>query len=192
MSFNHLSNSAYSLPNLGLNYPMISLGAGCTPKPLPDTISLNKDGIPRVKNQWLIALGFGLKETLEPREVKFPAFSLMADRQIGLSRKSSIAAGFDVFYNAALIANRETDTVFIDPVENIQAGGRINYQLHINRVVILLGMGAYARDSYKKDGFLYHRAGLRYYFTPHLGMNLSLKTHFFKADFFELGLAYKF
>jgi len=192
MSFNHFSNAAFSLPNLGLNYPMVSLGVGWTPHPAPDTASLNKAAIPKVKSNWLLALTFGLKETFHPRKVKYPTFTFMADRQFGISRKSSIATGIDVFYNAALMANREADSISVAPVENIQLGGRVNYQLHIDRLVVLLGMGVYVRDTYKSDGRLYHRAGIRYYLSDHWGVNLSLKTHFFKADFFEFGLTYKF
>ena len=74
----------------------------------------------------------------------------------------------------------------------IQSGIRIGYQIHIEELVVSLNLGVYILDSYRGDGFMYHRVSTRYYFTKHWGANLSLKTHFFKADFIELGAAYRF
>lgn len=194
MSFNHFSNAAFSLPNLGVNYPMISVGGSWIPE-RKDTVPVFHPRLPRIENDWSVAVGFGIRETNKPREEKHPAFSLTADRNWGLNRKSSLGTGIDVFYNSVLIASRLVEEgEEVTPLQNVQLGAHLCYRLHVDRMVMMLAMGAYAVDSYKRDGVLYHRAGFRYYFgtQQHWGLNLCLKTHFFKADFFELGATYRF
>ena len=76
--------------------------------------------------------------------------------------------------------------------QNTQLGIRGGYTLHIDQMQLFLQTGVYVLDTYQKDGLLYSRVGLRYYFTEHMAVNLSLKTHLFRADYAEFGLAYRF
>jgi hypothetical protein len=191
LSFNHLSNAAYSLPNLGLNYSMVSLGIKTKLPPRPSQVPIS-DTLSRINGYWDISASFGVKETFIPRNKKFATYNVSFQKAMGVSKKSSIAPGIDLFYNSALKPAREVLGDSASGIQILQAGVRVAYQLHIDRLAVSLTQGIYLIDSYKKDGFLYHRAGLRYYLNQHWGMNLSLKTHFFKADFFELGAAYKF
>jgi len=191
MAFNHFSNSAYSLPNLGLNYPTVSFGIGyqlqksTTADSLPSAAS-------RQTGKWITAFGLGLKEVSDPKNVKYPAFSLMGERSFGLSRKSSATAGIDFMYNAGLYANRNADSNTVSAIGNTQLGLKIGYNLHIDEAQIFLQAGWYAIDSYKLDGRFYHRAGIRYFFTDHFGAHLALRTNLFKADYFEAGMVYRF
>jgi len=191
LSFNHFSNAAYSLPNLGLNYPMTSLGAGWLMN-AKEKIEPFSGEIDVVKSYWATSAAFGIKEAPKPRNKKFPVLSTSIDRIIALNKKSSWLVGADLFYNSALKAQREFKSEKISEVENLQAGIHCGYQLHIDKFSALIAMGAYAKSSYKQDGYVYHRVGMRYFFNKHFGAQLTLKTHFFKADFFELGTVYRF
>jgi hypothetical protein len=191
MAFNHFSNSAYSLPNLGLNYPTVSLGVGYVFQKSTTIDSIPKSEL-RQKGRWIAAFGAGLKEVADPKNVKFPTFSLMTERTFGLSKKSSASAGIDVMYNSALYASRNADSNTVTALQNLQLGLKIGYNLHIDQAQIFLQAGWYAIDSNKKDGNFYHRAGIRYFFTDHFGTHLALRTHLFKADYFEAGMAYRF
>ena len=191
MSFNHLSNASFALPNLGLNYPMISLGLQTYLTDANVIEPIPKDS-GKVKGYWDMSSSFGLKEVYEPRKTKFGTFNISAQRAFGIGKKSSLSSGIDVFYNSSLSAVREAKGDTVSSLDIIQSGIRIGYQIHIEELVVSLNLGIYILDSYKGDGFMYHRISTRYYFTKHWGTNLSLKTHFFKADFIELGAAYRF
>ncbi|MEX2596056.1 MAG: acyloxyacyl hydrolase [Salibacteraceae bacterium] len=190
-AFNHFSNAAFSLPNLGLNYPTISLGLSYRPSRVESDSTAIARTKTRIESNWLFSLNGGVKQSIKPYNAKFPTFSLTSDRIFGISRKSSLALGLDFFYNEALYQYRNALGEAIDPQQNIQSGVHFGYGLHVADAMLLIQMGAYVLDSYKRDGFLYHRVGIRYFITDHLGMSLSLKTHFFKADYFELGLTYR-
>lgn len=192
LSFNHFSNAAFALPNLGVNYPMASLGVSYRPAYKDAEILQSASALDRVQSAWVVQSAFGFKQAIRPYGAQFGTFSLFGGRMIGLSAKSSITLGGDIFYNNALYHYRNALGEQIDPADNVQSGLHIAYGLHIANACVSLTMGAYVLDQYKRDGWSYHRAAFRYFFTEHLGFNLSLKTHLFRADFFELGMAYKF
>ncbi len=177
LSFNHFSNAAYSLPNLGLNYPMTSLGAGWLMN-AKEKIEPYAGEIDKVKSYWASSIAFGIKEAPKPRNKKFPVLSASIERINALNKKSSWLVGADLFYNSALKAQREFKSEKISEVENLQIGIHGGYQLHIDKFSALIAMGAYAKSSYKQDGYVYHRVGMRYFFNKHLGAQLTLKTHF--------------
>jgi hypothetical protein len=45
-------------------------------------------------------------------------------------------------------------------------------------------------DKQRLNGTLYHRAGLRYAIGKNFYAQLTLKTHFAKADYGEIGMGY--
>ncbi len=44
----------------------------------------------------------------------------------------------------------------------------------------------------KQDGWLYQKLQLRYYCSEHFFINLGLKAHFFKAEFIDVGMGFRF
>lgn len=189
-SFNHFSNASFSLPNLGLNYPVI--GGGLKYQWKNNIVDIQKDSIQKQTSLWQWNLLFGIKETYQPRNKKFIALTGSFGRRIGLDRKRSLLLSADVFNNTALMAIAESNNQPKSFLTNTQVGVSANYQLHINKVILFAGAGIYILDDYINDGLFYHGAGIRYFAYKNLGINLSLKTHFFKADYFELGLVHSF
>ena len=51
-------------------------------------------------------------------------------------------------------------------------------------------MGCYVRDRYRPNGPLYHRIGFRYQISNGFYGNITLKTHWAKADYMEAGIGY--
>jgi len=192
LSFNHFSNAAFTLPNLGLNYPMVSTGIGYRlPSKQPDSLSEVK-AVEKVQNFWTVGFSNGLKEYTRPYKAKQPAFVALADYNVGLGRKSSFSFGADVMYNLALLQYRRAMYQELTALENTQIGIRAGYNLHVEDMLIFFQIGGYVLDTYGRDGWMYNRVGRRYFFTDSFGVNLSLKTHKFKADYAEAGVAFRF
>lgn len=193
LSFNHFSNTAVTLPNLGINYPLLGFGLSYTPA--TQTAGLNQtpsDTAFKIASHWQWSATMGLRQNNISREVRFPAFAGTFERVFGLNKKVSIASGMDIFNNTALLDVRRENGKKDDLLSNMQVGAHANYQLHVSDFVLLIGAGLYVIDSHKKDGALYNRAGFKYYPTDHWGLNVTLKTHKFKADFFEVGVTHRF
>lgn len=195
LSFNHFSNAAVTVPNQGINYPMIGLGGSWIP-PAPEvstSAQVEGDKTEKIPHHWQVAFGTGFRETSRPREKKFPAFSLVGDRMWGLNQKSVVMTGIDVLYNAVLINKRsEKGLEEVTPLENVQLGVHVGYRLHISKLAMFAAMGLYVIDTYKQDGLVYHRAGFQYFFRERWAANITIKTHYLTADFFELGFAHRF
>jgi len=190
-SYNHLSNGGTILPNLGLNYPMISLGIERRFGPNDSTSKqIFKDQ--RIESNWEIGIYAGFKQTSANRGKFYPAFSLVAQRTMSLGRRSSIAIGINSFYNSSHIPTIEARGESISAIENIQLGPHLAYQLHIDKLQVSLAMGLYIYDQLKTDGLVFNRMALKYYLNHWLGINLSIKTHYFKADYIELGTSFRF
>lgn len=191
VSFNHFSNGALRMPNLGINIPVAGVGLTYAFDAV-DSVFRTDTPMARQPSFWAFSLAAGMKE-ISPGSGPYPSLISTFERNIGLSRKSSIAPGIDIFYNSALPEiRRRNGRQLKSEWANFQIGASIMYNLHIGRVAVLMGLGAYLFDEYGKDGRLYNRIGMRYSATENFKVNIALKTHKFKADYPEVGFSYAF
>jgi hypothetical protein len=74
----------------------------------------------------------------------------------------------------------------------LQIGAYAAYLVPLDRFHFVFGMGAYIRDKYSPEDPVYHRIGARYYLKNGIIFNLTLKSHFARADYLEYGIGYTF
>jgi hypothetical protein len=74
----------------------------------------------------------------------------------------------------------------------LQIGLYTGYLFPLDQFHFVLGMGVYLKDKYQPEDFLYHRVGMRYYFTNGMHAQVQLKSHWARADYVEWGLGYTF
>jgi hypothetical protein len=187
----HLSNGAFQLPNLGTNNAglFVSYAVG-------ENRSSYMKVIPQpALEKYLVSCGLvaGLKEIPPPTGRKYIAtvFSLLGERRV--SYKSAFGLGTDILFDSSskpLVLQRSE--VAIQNKQAIQLGAIFSYSLFFDRFSLKIQQGYYLIDKQRLNGSLYHRAGLRYEITPNLFAQLTLKTHFAKADYGELGIGYCF
>lgn len=191
LSFNHFSNAAFALPNLGLNYPMISLGVGYRVPAAAESQDSEPDTTQTANHFWTVGFSGGLRQYPQPYESRFPAYVGSGSFHYRLGKKASVSLGGDVMQNTALWNYRSELGEEVSLAANTQFGARIGYNLHIGDFMTFLQMGAYVIDGYKGDGSIYNRVGCQYFISENLGVNLSLKTHLFKADYAEIGIVFR-
>lgn len=187
----HFSNGAGQIPNLGTNNLALFIGL---------YLNKNEETIPREPGQkpevekWrhTISIAGGLKEIQPPMSRKYGTFSLSLLSERRVSFKSSVGAGIDMFYNSSLTKLMERENISTQKTKAIQSGVLFGYTLHFDKFELKMQNGFYIVDNWKNDGFIYHRFGLRYRCTERLFTQLTLKTHFAKADFIEAGVGYAF
>lgn len=109
-----------------------------------------------------------------------------------LTSKSKLGIGIDIFNNQANIARLKVDSVFLkNDLAITQPALKAAYELTLGNFSLPLEMGAYLYTKYLGNGYIYDRIGIRYYAGKHFIANLTLLTHFARADFIEWGLGYK-
>lgn len=196
ITFNHVSNGRFSVPNLGINTLYPSLGITYTFRentiyPMPqDSSSLHTH-----KHELLLFAAAGINEVEPPTSNKLWAFSSGMNYYYNLHHQQ-IGAGTDLFYEQSMAyESRTTDT--IEPLLNlkntISGGIKLSYAYNFGRLTPLLEMGyyIYMPNAVFPNGMFYHRLGCRYYFRNNLVAHLSLKTHFAVAYHFEAGIGYR-
>jgi len=189
----HCSNGAFQTPDLGINIITASTGLsyciGGTKKSAEisyaDTTKTKK-----IESDFIIAAA--LSEIEPPGGQKYPDVTLSYIRFRKLSRKSKLGLGADIFYNQANIPRLKTDSIFLkNSLAVTQFGLKAAYELTLGNLSLPLEMGSYLYTKYTGNGYIYNRLGIRYYAGKHFIANLTLLTHYVKADFIEWGVGYR-
>lgn len=188
----HFSNALMKSPNLGINLPMLTIGA--TYKVPYQEGELNRDSISPLKKRdiFTIAGAFGIKETIIPGGKKYFAYSLWGDYVYKINHKWAAGGGIDFFYDNTIKKSKQDErepTTFFDIT---RAGTHVTLELFLDKLSIFQHIGFYTHNTFKKSGAIYNRSGIRYNFNGHVFTYISLKAHKTKADYAEFGVGYIF
>jgi hypothetical protein len=193
LGLTHCSNGAFKTPNLGINLITANTGLSyylTSPKYCPIKTFIDTTKTKKIEN--VLFATAGLSEIEPPGGRQYPDFTLSYIGFRKLNCKGKLGLGLDIFYNEANIARMNSDTaVFKNNINNTQIGLKAAYEITLDKLSLPLEMGAYLYTRYLENGYIYNRIGLRYYAGKHIIANLTLLTHFAKADFIEWGIGYK-
>jgi len=188
----HFSNGAYNTPNLGINIPTLNVGSLWHLSKKQSKIIENPLPLQNKKYEFNTFIAFGVKEMYPPLSKKYFTCSYSEIFYKLNKHKSKYGLGLDFFYNTGnLTVLRLPTNDFNANVSIIRIGVSLAYEQVYNHLSFLIQTGPYIRSRDKTDGSIYTRIGLRYAISNHWYMNLSLKTHFGKADHIECGLGFK-
>lgn len=190
MDMTHFSNGATKVPNLGINIPYVSVGYSRRIKEA-DEVPEGYVCKPYQKTFEFGVMGIGSLKQIYPtggRNYGVFALNLVGRRFFNVKR------GMEVSFD--MMSKQSTMDYHADvektQLDLLQLGGFVGYIIPIDKLHVVIGMGAYLRDKYDPDGPLYHRLGLRYRLDNGINFNLTLKSHWAKADYVEYGIGYTF
>ncbi len=191
LGLTHFSNGAFKTPNLGVNIPSLNAGITYVINPVNRFVPTQKDSLKRKSEIYTIFSG-GMKQVYPACGDYYAAFTWSSAYALPLSPKRKFSVGLDFFLDYSNL--RSLKRINELPKHDFQvykAGIFVGHQIVFSNLTFLTELGYYYRTLYKADGFVYTRIGLRYKFNKHFFANLSLKTHYAKADFLEWGIGYK-
>ncbi len=189
----HASNGAISTPNLGLNMVTLNLGLGYAFG--NKACIYRKDTIPPAVKKWepSILAVMGIKELEAPEGPKYLAYGLQANLYRTLNYKNSLGGGLEMAYNTATKQVWANDSVYTNKLGDIlQVGAKLSYAFTMHRFSLPVDFGYYVFKKQAYNGSFFHRIGVRYRVTDHIIANVTLLTHWAKADYFEWGIGYRF
>ncbi len=194
ISLTHFSNGAFTIPNLGINIPTANAGLSCYFGKVGKSLIIDSVTAKNGKKEISYFAAGGLRAVYPLGSTeKYAAFSMGITFALLSSVKNQFLVGYDLFYNTAHYDYfKRAKIILKNQFENLQPGISLFYAARISRISIITGMGYYIYSKYKQDGPVYHRIGMRYQVTENIFANVTLKTHFFKADFSEWGIGYCF
>ncbi|HLV45631.1 MAG TPA: acyloxyacyl hydrolase [Flavobacterium sp.] len=193
----HHSNATIKTPNISTNTVALTAGLSYTfEKSNNETLFEN---IPEIYSKIRYSLAFrsGINEShiVGMGQKPFYHFTFATYKRLGYT--GSIQLGTELFLSntvketIAFIVNSFPESDLPADTDWKRIGVFAGYEMHLNRLSLEGNVGIYVYDKYKENGALYQRLGLRYYVTKNWFGSMSLKTHFAKAEAFELGIGYK-
>lgn len=198
LTFIHVSNGRFSVPNLGINtlYPAL----GLVYKMRMDkkyNVAQDSSSDKLSKHEVLVFSALGVNEVEPPTGQKLWAWSNGVNYYYNIGQNQQIGLGADVFYEQSLAyesRNSDTDKVILNFNNTFSNGIKLCYGYNFGRITPILEMGYYVYMPNGKfpNGKWYHRLGCRYYFRNNLIAHFSLKTHFAIAYHIEVGVGYRF
>jgi hypothetical protein len=190
LGMNHFSNGANKLPNLGLNYPMLTVSYGSF------KIFAKNKVKERYETTWGTNWRFGGNIILSVKEVfptggkKFPVYAVNGIARKIFSPKLGLEFAVDGIYKTAILDYLPEYEK--RPIDIFQLGLFAGHVLTFDRFSTILGMGAYVVDRYLPEDRFYHRIGMRYAFKNNLQVGITLKSNWGKADYVEWSVGYLF
>ncbi len=184
----HISNGVIKVPDQGLNVVTVHLGFGISG---PSTLRIHRDSIARFhkKNVLFLSWAGGVNQTYPVNGPDYFQSTLSAYAGRRLNYKSTINAGFDVFFDGMNKINyNEFGLSSLGPFRPIyyfKLGFAAGHELSYKRVALLTQLGVYLYDPFKLDPPVYQRYGVKYYLSEKLFVMSALKIHFGSADFVE-------
>jgi hypothetical protein len=192
INFIHYSNGAFKTPNLGLNFPTISLNYGyklqSENRQYKSKASLEKWN---TQNYLEVNGAFGWKEIMPTNGPKYFVGTTQMLYRRQYSYKSSFLGFAELNYNPSYTVSYENwYKKDVSKSTAFRSGVGIGYGIMYGNFMLFIEKGFYVMDKLNYDGSFFHRIGGHYYFTNGFMANLSLRTHFAKADMVELGIGW--
>lgn len=187
-NFAHFSNGAVKIPNTG--FYMLDYYSGLQFDIDPTPYRYNRHDLPAFSrsNHFQAVLAGGTKQTeYKGKQYFMSTLSLAFARKI--SRVNRIGIGADLFYDAGLEQNFPEGLPFH---WLLRQGFFAGHELLIWKFSVIVQQGIYGYRKINLHQKYYSRLALRYHLTDHAFMNISLKSHWGKADYIEWGAGYSF
>lgn len=216
----HASNSHFKLPNVGMNLPVLAIGARYTltnqKEPLSDTVSLPKFN--KIRFNFRVALGVNESgsSTAPVNGPKYPIYLASATVSKMFSPVNKVSAGIEAWYNKGVydfIVSQEFYSTGRHE-KSMAAAIVLGHEFLMGKWGLLTTGGIYIYNPFYKEklkqneidgvkdnlkAYIPARIGVQYYFKntnyndhQNLFVGIYIKTNFGQADFLESGFGYVF
>ena len=188
LAISHFSNTAFQMPNLGINVPGIQFTLKRHIGSLDSKLKQNLDPIEKKSAFWKIRYGGGFNETFPVEGPKYFASFLSAGRYWRPNFRSTIGVNLDNFYNPAQIASLEGIKNVSPGWENLQTGISFMHELNFGRFGFITQFGYYLKTEQEQWGNNYQIVGGSIEVNKTIEGFFALKTHRSTAEYFMIGI----
>ncbi len=188
----HFSNGSAAMPNLGINLITAQLHYSRSFGESKEIIRQETENFEK-RNRFTIFGAWAFKQVYPLAGGTWYAWTLSPAFLRQYSPKSAAGISVDLFYDPTInyrLAYEDMKTH--GTISNFRGGVAGAYEIIFSDFSVILQMGVYAKNAWKKDGLFYNRLGMRYRFYDGLFACINLKTHIARADFIEWGIGYNF
>jgi hypothetical protein len=196
----HFSNGSTKTPNFGLNIPSLSGGVAFRinkENPYirrairPSLTMFEFDG--RKFLEVRVNGSFGFKDIGEALSERYYVMAGTVSVLKSVSYKGKAGLSLDLSYDGS--DGRYVGIKGVDYKNNFQLikpGISLMYEVVLSRMSFPLALGFYTGGKYKSEGMSYYKLGIQYVIIKNMFANITLKTHYARADYVALGIGYRF
>jgi hypothetical protein len=192
LSFTHYSNANMAEPNLGVNlfsaFAGISFAAG-----QQDDFKKTEITQHTPKHEFAFIYAAGGKHTRALQSTIYFTSSLSGEYKYHWKRKLHLGVGADFFYDSSTETEMGAGSAVHKPIDDFRTGLHLSQELVYSKFSFILQEGMYlGLTDQVNNAKMYNRAILRWKFTDHFLMSVSMKSHLHILDYPELGFGYFF
>ena len=200
LALNHLSNGAIKKPNHGVNTLTCGLGIGYSLNDIYEPYSLGRVRAPQSNSRDLVFfLSYGRSQRTPYKPDYYPAVTFNINHLWWVSKKTAWGVGIDgIYYGAAPFEYEIIGEQYSTEQYEFSAADKMygcvfgSYNFRFNRTQLYAHIGVYLLYKTKPKELIYPRMGVRQELFKNIYANVSIKASFFKAEFIEFGLGYRF
>lgn len=191
LRWNHFSNGSIKMPNAGLNIPSIHLSFGYYNNNNNSKTS-HIDSNKLLQSKYHIFGAYSTKQN-KVNNVNYSLYTTGFEYYLTHYDAVQWLIGTDFIWDNSLpdyvkTKNYDLDKYKAIPLKLSLKGG---WDVHIDKMDLIFQVGIYVRNVAFKYQPFYTRFGLRYFFSKNLGAQLSLRSHYAKADAIEWGIVWR-
>ncbi|WP_257667425.1 acyloxyacyl hydrolase [Parapedobacter tibetensis] len=190
----HYSNGAVVVPNGGINAMTGSVGVKTALSKPTDLTSAPETYHHIEGNNAEVWIGAGVRGKYRDKRKKFYRSGVYAGYNFYINRALSLKSGTHmVYYHSVFDIDRfdETFQYYGSSYDHIRLGIAAGADFTMGRLVVNAMYGKYLHyNSYHDIGW-YWVLGLRYFFTPNIGVQSTLNLHGVQADYVNWGLIFR-
>lgn len=196
--FNHISNGGIRNPNLGINFPTMSLNLERYLEKPAFRQFQRQEGLRLDKDTHKFFLEyFATGKAVHKAEERYLVTGMAASYGLVVGRINGLRFGLEAIYDGAVrerIKRDELPDGFEGTPDYRTLGILFGNDFLLGRFVFYQHLGIYLYEKYTYMDPVYQRYGLSYFLTKSktISVGINLKAHRHNADFLDFRLGYKF
>lgn len=195
MNFTHFSNASFQAPNLGINYLAFSTGFRYLPNAKQGTYNEEPISKPKQKNFFRFNYAIAFYEDRVPGGPKYPIYVFSAAYARATSINNRVFSGFNYAFD---VGKKEFLSQFVFEPQKIKASDFsffVGDEVFLGRVSLDALIGVYILKAHDNTTPIFAKLGLNYHAVKFgenkeksLFVGIHMKTHYFVAQYFDLGI----
>lgn len=188
----HFSNGKTRSPNYGINAGTLSLGLNYLIN--STAVTGQNEKITAIEKKYIqsVIYSAGSKTYDNLLGTKYFVSSFSYNIEKAINQKRRLGLGADLSYDGSVSEAREVEKNIPDSnfSDLIRIGLHSSYSIRYKQVVAGIQVGHYIYSKHKVLTSVYNKLSVQYLITDHLTGNISIKSHWAKADCFLWGIGY--
>jgi len=187
-AYHHISNGGSKQPNLGMNFPTVSIGAEYSIGRIR-LVPREKQYVTKKTMQYYAGLFFTTRKVPENETERKPVLGINAGFYKSFARMHGIGLEIEVVHDWSL---KEQNKHSVEYLDHRIVSTLLRHHFLFGKFDFSQALGFYVYKRYPTDHNIFQRYFLEYHLTKNIQLGFSLKAHFVTAEQMDMRVSYLF